>query len=113
MKDVIDVGSNSVSKARSEDGRFYIETTFYDDAALQRNSEIRKAGFTEKMTLGLHDNADVRGSFSVPSVEQWNLYRKNNPEVYALLHSKLEHERMRGLKKIYTCHPEWFLNQRF
>jgi hypothetical protein len=110
--EIIDRGSNSLTRVGVEGDDFIVHRRFFDDGALDTNRKIRNEIEHAKMKLGLHDNADVLGSFSVPSLDQWNLYRKNNPDVYALLHSKQEHERRRGLLRVYADRPEWFLTKR-
>lgn len=110
--DIIHVGENSIARARSEDGKFYVHTTFYDDKSLDRNAQLRNNRAIEKMKLSLHEGEDVRGIVSCPSVEQWNLFKKQYPSTYALLKSSHEFERIRGLKEVSLIYPAWIVQLR-
>ena len=110
--DVFDVGSNSLTQGRSENGLFHVHTRYFDDVALQRNRDIAASGMLERSKLGLHDNEDMRGVISCPSVEQWNQFKKKNPDVYALLTSKQEHDRVRAVQLIDILHPDWVIYSR-
>jgi len=107
MQDVIDVGSNSVTRARSEDGLFYVHTVFNDDKALAQNRKIEGSGMLDKGKLGLHDDEDIRMVISCPSTEQWMLFKKKHPETYKLIKSTIEHERMKGARQLMLLHPAW------
>ena len=110
--EVLDVGSNSIERALAEDGKLWIHTTYHDDAALERNKQIRSAKLMEKAKLSLHEDEDVRMVVSCPSVSQWNLFKKQHGETYDLVMSTLEHERMRGARQLQLLHPEWVVQSR-
>jgi hypothetical protein len=112
MSDVICYGSNSKTIGKSEDGKFYVQTTFYDDAALHRNNDIRLSGMLNKGKLGLHDNEDIRGVISCPSVEQWNIFKKKHKPTMDLLNSKDESTRMKGFKQVEILEPNWVVYSR-
>ena len=112
-KDIINVGANSVTRFyRNDSDTMLKDTTFYDDKSLDQNARIRSDGMLEKGTLGLHDDASYRMVFSIPSVEQYNHWKYQNPEDYNLLMSKTEHERMRGAKRLQILHPDWVVMER-
>ena len=94
--DVVHRGTNSVATAHLDDNKLYVHTEYFDDAALERNRQLRNAGILDKGKLGLHENEDIRMAFSCPSLEQWNRFKKHHPETHALLTSTVEAERMRG-----------------
>jgi len=110
--DVVDVVGNSVTRARSEAGKFYVEQTFYDDMSLEQNQRIRNSKMLERAKLGLHDNEDIRGVISCPSTEQWMIFKKKHTETYKLLTSKLEAERMKGLRQVSLLKPAWVIYDR-
>jgi len=110
--DITHVGTNSIQRAVVEDGTMYFNTTYYDDASLQRNADIRKAGFLDKGKLGLHENEDIRLAISCPSVEQWNLCKKKHPETFDLLMSRNEPMRMKGARQLQLLHPDWVVMDR-
>lgn len=113
MKDnVVHVGTNSISRGIVEDGTFNLQTTYYDDKSLNQNSRIRNSGVLNNSKLDLHEGEDVRGVISCPSIEQWNLFKKVNPTTYKLIHSTLEHERVKGLKEVSLLHPAWIVQLR-
>ena len=112
-KDIINVGANSITRFYRNDKETMLkDTTFYDDGSLDQNSRIRSDGMLEKGNLGLHDHANYRMVFSIPSVEQYNHYKLENPEDYKLLMSKDETERMRGAKRLQLLHPQWVVMER-
>ena len=110
--DVTHVGTNSIQRAVTEDGKLHFHTTYHDDSSLQRNDDIRKAGFLDKGKLGLHENEDIRLVVSCPSVGQWNLFKKRHGETYDLLMSKNEPMRMKGARQLQVLHPEWVVQSR-
>ena len=110
--DVVAVGSNSITQARSEDGLFYVHTEYYDDVALERNKQIASSGMLANMKLGLHDDEDVRMVISCPSTDQWILFKRKNPETYKLLVSTIEAERMKGARQLQILHPAWVVQSR-
>ena len=95
-----------------EDGTFYTHTTHYNDAALARNQRIRNSGILEKAKLQLHDNEDVRGVISCPSVLEWNIFNNEHPELKGLLNSTHEHERLKAMDIVSLHHPDWVLYTR-
>jgi len=112
LNNIIDVGGNSVTRGKSEDGKCYTQTTFYDDKALAQSRKLADTGLLDKAQLGLHDDADIRMMISVPSTEQWLLFQRSNPEVYKLLTSKLDAERMKGARKLSILEPAWVVQSR-
>lgn len=112
MSDIIEHNKARKVQAKSEDGKFYVKTTFHDDAALRQNERIRSSGMLEKGRLGLHDNEDIRATISCPSVTQWNIFKKKFREVYKMLNSRDESERMSAVKRIQIIHPDWIVQER-
>ena len=110
--DITHVGTNSIQRAVVEDGTMFFKTTYYDDAALQRNDDLRKANVLDRGKLGLHGNEDIRMTVSCPSLEQWNLFKKRHGETYDLLMSKNEPMRMKGARQLQVLHPEWVVQSR-
>lgn len=104
--------SNHLTNVKTEDGKLYAHTIFFDDLALENNKNIRESGSLDKAEIGLHDKADLRIAFSIPSVFQHNLWANENPEDYKLLHSKIDSERMKGARRLALMHPEWVISQR-
>jgi len=105
----LESGASHVTGTQVEDGKLYIQTTHYDDAALARNERIRNSGILEKAKLELHHNEDLRAAISCPSVAQWNQFNKEHPELEGLLNSKQEYERLKAVDTISLCHPDWVL----
>jgi hypothetical protein len=101
-----------VATAQVQDDKLFIQATYFDDVALERNKQIRNAGFLDKGKLGLHENEDIRLAVSCPSVEQWNRFRRLHPETYELLMSKNEALRMKGARQLQLVHPEWVVQSR-
>ena len=112
LSNVISVDGNAVTTGKSEDGRFYVTQKFYDEGSLRRNHELRKAGVLNRGKLGLHDNEDIRYAISVPSADQWQLWKAANPDIYKLIKSPLEHDRMRGCKQLHILKPDWVIMSR-
>ena len=109
---ILDVGPNQVQRTAIEDDRFYVRTTFFDDAALARNNQIRNAGMLDKGKLGLHENEDIRIAISCPSTEQWMLFKRSHPDVYTMLNAKDEPTRIKGAWQLKLLHPEWIVMDR-
>ena len=107
-----EAAENHVTNTKAEDGKLYIQTTYYDDEALARNDRIRNSGILDKAKLELHQNEDIRGVISCPSVDQWNQFNSQHPEVKELLDSPYEHERLKALDVISLHKPAWVLMQR-
>lgn len=99
-------------RVKREGGKLYHQTTFHDDKTLAHNRRLADSGFLDKSELGLHDDADIRMVISCPSVEQWTLFKDQNPEVYKLLTSTNEHERIKGARQISLLKPEWIIHTR-
>lgn len=112
MSEIITNTNEKRVRAKSEDGKFYVETIFMDDKALDQNSRIRNSGMLDKGKLGLHDNEDIRAVISCPTVEQWNLFKKNNPITYSLIKSPEEHMRMKGIAALSKLEPAWVVYTR-
>ena len=112
-KDIVDFGGNAVTKlVRTDADTLVKHTEFFDDASLIRNEQIRKSKMLERGTLGLHENADYRMVISVPSQDQYDLWKAKNPGDYELLMSKNLDERLRGAKRLQFTHPQWVLYDR-
>jgi len=106
-------GSNSVTLEGMQNGEYYAHTTFYDDDALEKNNKIRTSGMLDKGKLGLHDDEDIRFAISVPSVLQWNMFKKKHLETYKLLTSKnSETDRMKGARQLQILEPAWVVFDR-
>lgn len=110
--DLLEVGPGFVQRGLVEDGKYYVHHRFHDDASLARNQQLRNSRHIEKARLGLHDNEDIRGWLSVPTLKQWNLFCKAHPDIYSKLKSRLEHERMTAMSFIKRMHPEWVVQSR-
>ena len=106
------VSQNGVRQHVTEGGVLYAKTTFHDDAALDINTNIRNSKMLEKAKLGLHDGEDVRLVISCPDTLQWMYWKRDNPDIYAMLHSKDEAERMRAAKLIQIMQPSWVVQHR-
>lgn len=112
MSEIIERSNQHHVRTKSEDGKFYAQTVFYDDKSLEQNNKIRLSGMLEKSRLGLHENEDVRCVVSCPSTLQWTIFKKKFPEVYKLITSKYEHERMKGVAQLEIVHPDWVVYAR-
>jgi hypothetical protein len=117
MKNVIDVGSNSVTTAQLDGNKLYVHTKFYDDLALAKNRKIQNSGALDKAKLGLHDDEDIRLVVSCPSHEQWSLFKRKHPDVYALLTTRggsvdADQSRMKGALQLSLLEPEWVIQTR-
>ena len=104
--------ANNIEKIAFEDGTLYVHQTYYDDASLERNKQIRNSAIMDKLKLGLHENEDVRMAISCPSLMQWNRFKKLHPETYALLMSNREEERVRGARQLQILEPAWVVQSR-
>jgi len=100
-------GHNSVNETITEDNVLYNKTTFFDDESLKQNQRIRESNILDKAKLALHDGEDVRMAFSIPSSLQYTLFQKDHPEVYKLLMSADETERMSGARQMAILKPSW------
>lgn len=117
MSEIIGSGSNSVIDGRSEDGKFFVRETFYDDKALEKNHRLKLSGVFQKPTLGLHDDADTRAMISCPSAGQWEVFKKKHFDTYKLLTTRGQSDqdnadRMRGFKQLQILHPGWIIFER-
>ena len=109
----ITVGNHATRRVAIEDGVLYGHTVFNDDAALERNKQIRDHGMVgNKAALGIHDEADLRMTISCPDVTQWNLFKRKHPEIARGLHSKDESIRMKACAALKQHHPEWVIQER-
>jgi len=115
FNDIVDYGSNSITRFfRNDKDTMLKQTTFYDDKALALNDKIRKSGILENHTSNIFDEHahDTRALISCPSVEQWELFKKQEPEVMKNLYSKDRDERMSAVKAIGLLHPSWLVYYR-
>lgn len=112
MSDIIEHTSVRKIQAKSEDGKFYVKTTFFDDNSLEQNNKIRLSGMLEKAKLNLHENEDIRAAISCPSVQQWNIFKKKHADTYRLLNSREEVQRMKGVSELQLLHPDWIVYNR-
>ena len=110
--ELIDISPGCSQRVVREDDKLIFATTFNDDACVERNNQIRAAGFMDKLKLGLHENEDVRMAISCPSVTLWNRFKKFHPDTYDLIMSGLEHERVRGCRQLQILHPTWVVQER-
>lgn len=95
-----------------EDGKLFAKTTFHDDAALQRNKDIADSGMLEKGTLGIHDDADFRAVISCPSVFQWNLFKRDYPDLMEAIEHGPEQAMRSAIKRLSILHPGWVVYDR-
>jgi len=117
LSDIIDRGTNSVTRAKTEDGKLYVHTHFADDKSLDQNERIRSSGMLDKHKLGLHDNEDTRMIISCPSNEQWAVSQRLYPDVHALLQTRGQEvqddlDRMKGARQLSILFPEWVVMSR-
>ena len=113
MSELIDTQPGIVTRGKTEDGKFYTETTFFDDESLAQNRRIADSGMLDGGKLGLHDDEDIRFVLSCPSVEQWNLFKKKYPDIYKALMSRDEKARMVGARRLSLLKPAWVIYSRF
>jgi hypothetical protein len=95
-----------------EDSYLVVQTTHYDDENLERNKQLRNEGFIDKAKFALHDNEDIRMMISIPDGLQWSIFKRRFPEIYKLIMSKDETDRMSGCRKLQLLHPEWVVQER-
>ncbi len=76
------------------------------------NHKIRQSGMLDKGKLGLHDGEDLRYVLSIPSTLQWQIFKKKNPDIYSLIKSSSEAERMRGCHLLHLLEPDWVVMSR-
>ncbi len=107
------VGTNAVQREGWEDGEYWCETTFHDEKSLENNQKIKHSGMLKNHTLGLHDNEDTRAVVSCPSTMQWNIFKSKHRETYKLILSKIEAERMKGVRQLQLLEPDWVLMTRY
>jgi len=117
LSEIIERTNERTVKAKSEDGKFYVETLFHDDEALRQNDRIRSSGMLDKGKLGLHENEDYRAVISIPDVLQWNIFKKKHNDTYKLLTIKgttLADEALRakGITQLDILHPGWVIYKR-
>ncbi len=112
MSEIISHDHKHKTIAKSEDGVFYVHTTFNDDAALEQNERIRRSGMLDNGKLGLHDDEDIRFVISVPSNLQWEMFKRKHLETYKLIVSRIEAERMKGCKQLQILEPAWVVMER-
>jgi hypothetical protein len=97
----------------SQDNKLYVDTQFNNKASLDINKKIRNSRMLDKLKLGLHDNEDVRGTLSIPSNLEWQLFKRKHPDIYNDLKAPQEADRMSALRRIQMLEPEWVLMERF
>lgn len=117
LDDVVWAGTNSITRARSEGGLFYVETQFKDSDSLQRNRDIAASGMLEKAKLGLHDDEDMRMVISCPCTMQWSIFKRKHNDVYKMLTTRGHRTeddalRMKGAKQLQILHPDWVVMER-
>ncbi len=106
-------GTNAITLEGFEDGKYHAKTTFYDDAALDKNAKIRNSGMLENSKLGIHFDEDIRMAISCPSTLQWSIFCKKHKETYKLLTSSTsELDRMKGARQLQIMHPDWVVFDR-
>jgi len=112
MSEVIERAQSHTTSIKSESGKLYAHTVFHNRKALEQNKMIRSNNFMEKGQLGLHDDADIRFGISVPSNLEWQLFKKKHPDIYKLIKSRDEAERIKGCKQLQLLEPEWVVQTR-
>ena len=104
--------SNHHTRLITQDDTLFVHTVFDDDAAIKRNTMLRDADLLTRAKLGIHDDADIRFILSVPSVMQWNLWKKAHPEDAKHLFGKDDVLRIRAAHRLSIEHPEWVIQSR-
>lgn len=90
------------------DGVHYIQTVEHDDEALAQNARIRSAELLRQGAKNpLMDGGIVEYAFSIPSTYQWARWKKEHPDIAALLFSASDEERRQGARMLAIQHPEW------
>lgn len=117
MLDYTDVEGLKKVRTKTEEGKLFVHTTFYDDKDLEQNNRIRLSGMLDKAKLGLHENEDMRAVISCPSNLQWSLFRKKHNDTYKLLTTRGtllqdEADRVKGVKQLEILHPDWVIYTR-
>ena len=112
MSELVESHRSHSVNLKTEDGKLFVHTVFNNRKALEQNKMIRSNNFMEKGQLGLHDGADIRFGISVPSNIEWQLFKKKNPNIYKLIKSRDEAERIKGCKQLQFLEPEWIIQHR-
>lgn len=95
-----------------QDQHLVVQTIHHDDANLERNKQLRNAGYIDKAKLGLHDNEDIRMMISCPDTLQWSMFKRKYPDIYKGLLSRDEQARMKACRQLQILHPEWVIQER-
>ena len=103
------ISTNYNTQVGTEDGKLYAKTIFADDLHLENNKNIRETGAHDRSTLGIHDNADIRIAFSVPTFLQWNNWVRDNPEQNELLMKGNEEQRVKAARRLALEKPGWVI----
>ena len=96
----------------TQDDTLFVHTVFDDDEALKRTKALRDSELLNRSKLSIHDGADNRFVFSCPSVFQWNLWKKKNPEDAKHLFGKDEQLRISAAHRLSIEHPDWVVMAR-
>jgi hypothetical protein len=113
MSDILSAENNAVTRVKTEDGKLYVHTKFYDDENLEQNKRLRNSGmFDGRLKSEMHHNEDVRMMISCPSVEQWLVFQKKHPDIYKDLKAGDEATRMKGARRLHLIKPEWVIFSR-
>jgi hypothetical protein len=106
------ISPNATRRILRDGDNIVVRTDFDDDAALERNKQIREAGLINKAKLHLHDDEDIRFVISIPDGLQYRYFKMNYPDIYEMIKSKEEKVRMSGCKRLQILHPEWVVQER-
>jgi len=112
MSDIISANNGIITRGRTEDGKFYVHTTYLDDSIIKDNIKIANTNNLSKMKLSLHHGEDVRGVIRCPSIEQWTVFKTKNPQIAEDLSSSHEYDRINALKQISLKEPTWVIMKR-
>ena len=112
MTDIIETGLRHTKRAVLDGKRLYVHTLVHDDPIIELNKKIALERALERTKMPFHDNADVRAHIQVDP-ELWARFKREHPDVYKLMNSTSEDDRMRGVRKLHILHPEWVTYARY
>lgn len=106
------VNHHATRRVVRQDGKLFCHTHFDDDHALERNKQIRNAGLIDRAKLQLHEGEDIRMVISCPDALQWTYFKRDYPDIYKDLNSRVEAERVSACRRLQILHPEWVVQER-
>jgi len=112
MTDVIDQGPRSQTSVKLDGKRLFVHTLVHDDPILEANRRIANERVLERAKMPLHENEDLRAHIQVDP-DLWAIFKRKNPDVYRLICSRDEGERMRGVRQLHILHPAWVTYARY